>query len=134
MSDPYRPPVPSFWWRLFFGFDCLLVAINILNVPFVEEIGIVETLDFIVTNIAFIGLCGFIFSKPIGSVIFWRYFFYGALLESILVLVIYPLLGLPLYGLDLTLWWWLFNCAITALSLIALNLYAYKLRHIWQPA
>ncbi len=144
-NDPYKspdsdvgnngnaqPPQPNALWRAFFGFNCLLIVLNILFVPFIEELGMMEVIDFTFTNLVFVGLCGFIFSKSIGNVVFWRYFFYAALIESFIVLILFPVFEIPLYGQPTSFDMWLvFNLVNTFFNLMALNLYAYKIRGLW---
>lgn len=127
-----KPPThPSVLWRLFFGFNCLLIVLNILSVPYIQSIGLMEIIDFTFTNTLFIALCGFMFLKPLGSVIFWRYFFYAAFLEAIIVLLIFPAIGVNLYGEPMSFNIWVLNILNTCVNLVALNLYAYKMRFIW---
>jgi len=143
-EDPFRPPNsdvddkakktphPSAAWRVFFGFNCLLITLNILFIPLVEAVGFFEIIDFTFTNLAFVGLYGFIFLKPIGKVVFWRYFFYAAIVENFLVLVVFPLFKIPIYGQQLPFdWWYLVSVVNTFFTLVALNIYAYKIRSIW---
>lgn len=138
-NDPYKPPnsntdngntqPPSALWRVFFGFNCMLIVLNILVVPFVEDLGLMEIIDFTFTNLVFVGLCGFIFSKPIGKVVFWRYFFYAAMIEAFIVLLLFPVFQIPLYGQAPVFDGWLaFNLVNAFFNLVALNLYAYKIR------
>ena len=74
---------------------------------------------------------GFVFSKPLGSVVFWRYFFYVALVETLIVLGIYPIFGFTFYGEAMSFGIWLFNFVNVVFVLAALNLYAFKPRGIW---
>jgi hypothetical protein len=144
-DDPYRPPNSDLKgnnskppsqntaWRVYFGFNSLLIILNFLSVPFLKSIGLIEIIDFTFANISFVGLCGFMFSKPIGKVIFWRYFFYAASLEALFVFTLYPLFGWEIFDQVLTIdAWYLFSVVNTFFMLVALNLYAYKAKAIWR--
>lgn len=130
-SNRCQYPPASLAWRLFFGLNCFFISINILSVPLFPSIGVLEIIDFTFTNIAFIGLCGFIFRKPWGSLVFWRYFFYAAMLEAVIVLLIFPVIGIELYGEAISLDLWCLNIANTFGNLIALNVFAYKMNSMW---
>lgn len=135
MSEPptQSKPNPSqeLVWRLFYVFSCILILDQFAYLPDVESFGVMELIDLVVSALLFVALTGFVFYKPIGTVIFWRYFFYVALGEVTLVLVFFPLLNIPLYGIELTSDMWLLNLGYLGLNLWALNLYAFKYRFIW---
>ena len=124
-------PPASLAWRLFFGLNCFFVVVNILSIPLLPSVGVIEIVDFTFTNVMFIGLCGFIFRKPLGSVVFWRYFFYANIMEAMVVLLIFPIAGVNLYGEPMTFNLWLLNIMNTFGNLLALNLYAYKMHALW---
>ena len=118
-------------WRIFYVFNCFLVFLQVASLPAVPVFGVMEVLDLVVSLALFVALSGFVFFKGIGAVIYWRYFFYVALVEVVVVLVVFPVFKLPLYGALMTTDSWLLNLGYLGLNLWALNLYAFKYRFIW---
>ena len=63
---------------------------------------------------------------------FWRYFFYFMLLESILFIIVMPLAGANRYGQLTELdGFYIFEIAYVYLILMALYLYAYRRPFVW---
>ena len=131
--DP-RDPVPknSIWWRAFFSFAAVLMTLGILAIPFMSDLTLLDLIDFVASIIAFVGLFGFAYYKPIGSVVFWRYFFYFMLFESVVFIIVLPLIGATRYGqptaLDAI---YLFEMIYAYVLLSALYFYAYRRPFVW---
>jgi hypothetical protein len=141
-EDPYRPPTaalkdsgpprPNWWWKTFFWITLMLTILFAAAFPFLESLTAFDYVDFLLSVIALVGIFGFSHHKQIGRVVFWRYFFYIALLESIFFSVALPILGIPRYGsseIDFSI---IFEIGYTLLFLWALHSYAYKATLIWQ--
>ena len=89
----------------------------------------------IVAIVSLGGLYGFAYYKPLINVVFWRYFFYVALLDLLLQFFVLPLLSVPNFGQTVTLdgsyfVFLIYNFAI----LYGLNHYAYKCPFIWSAS
>lgn len=103
-----------------------------LIVPFMEGLSAFDYLDFVASIVSTVGLYGFAFYKRIGDVVFWKYFFLFVFVESVVISIVFPTVGLPTYGevaqFDGVL---AFNVSYTSVLLWALYQYAYKRPFIW---
>ena len=141
--NPYKPPEAeiepggpaprnTLWWRVFFSLSAIMVGLGILVVPFITGLGPLDIIDFAASIVAMIGVYGFAYYKRIGGVVFWRYFFYFMLLESILFIIVMPLAGANRYGQLTELdGFYIFEIAYAYLVLMALYLYAYRRPFVW---
>ncbi|TQV67996.1 hypothetical protein FKG94_24490 [Exilibacterium tricleocarpae] len=145
-QDPYKPPTSdldkgdpgrsnSFWWKFYCWFNASAMLIAMIALPQLEGQTLLDTLDVAVSVVATVGLFGFAYYKPIYTMVFWRYFFYVALLETLLYSVLLPALGVKRYGEVSALdGYYLFELGYATLMLSALNMYAYKRPFIWRRA
>lgn len=132
-EDPYKPPESnSTSWKTFFWVTAALMALSIPGVATIQNLSIFDYLDFLISIAITVGLYGFAFYKPIGTVIFWRYFFYASAIESIIVSVLFPLAGIPVYG-EATIFdaWYLIGSVYVIAMLYAIYQYAYRRPFIW---
>jgi hypothetical protein len=120
-------------WRLFFWVSAILMALVIVFVPLVDALSLFDWIDLGFSIVGTVGLYGFAYYKPLGSMIFWRYFFYAVLVESFIYSIVLPLAGAEQYGqpvnFDSSL---LLSFAYLLFYLIALNAYAYKRPFVWK--
>lgn len=145
-DNPYRPPTAdlgsgdrkptnNIWWKIFFWISAVLMLLGVVTLPFIEGVTILDYADVILSVIAVVGLFGFAFYRPIGKVVFWRYFFYIVLLESIAYTLLLPAIGYERFGeenaYDI---WYAVEVVYALLFLCALNLYAYKRPIVWKNA
>lgn len=141
-EDPYQPPEAplvtqpveqtSIWWKVLFWLTLLLMVLSTIGLPLIENLSWFDYLDYLLSIVATVGLFGFAFSRRIGTVVFWRYFFYVVLLESFIFSVLFPLFGIPSYG-DVTPLggWYAFGLAYTVALLWAIYHYAYRRPLLW---
>ena len=142
-EDPYKPPESdlnsngqdhrnSLGWRLFFWVSAVLMLLVVAFVPLLEMLSLFDWIDLGFSIVGTVGLYGFAYYKPLGSIIFWRYFFYAVLIESFIYSIVLPLAGVEQYGqavnLDSSM---LLSIAYLFFYLIALNAYAYKRPFVW---
>ncbi len=141
--NPYEPPEAevepggaaprnSVWWRVFFRLSAVMITLGILGVPFLTGLSTLDMIDFATSIVALVGLYGFAFYKPLGGVVFWRYFFYFMMLESILFIIVLPLSGATRYGQPTAFdSLYVFELVYGYLILTALYLYAYRRPFVW---
>ena len=126
LSDSAGKPGRSAWWK---GFFWLSAAFTLLSLPALATSKVLTPLDYadcVFTLIALVGLYGYSYSKRIGDVVFWRYFFYAALLETAVFTLVFPLVGVPRYGSTIINSWYIVEIAYALLVLLALYRYAYR--------
>jgi len=122
-------------WKGYFAFSVYAVIVSSLYVPTITSLTYVDVLDFAVSLVAVVGLYGFVYSVRIGKVVFWRYFFYLALLESLVFCLLIPLFGGSRYGREFHLEpAYPVELLYIGIMLYALNLYAYKRPALWKRA
>lgn len=134
MTDLPSPPKSgnSLAWKVFFWINAALILLAGLSLPLMIDLSPLDYLDFAVSIGITLSLYGFAYLKPIGSVVFWRYFFYVALLDSIIYIIVLPLLGALRYGQEFNLdIFYGLEWALSLAMLYALNQYAYKRTDIW---
>ena len=141
--DPYRPPrsgpdpsgdLPAFagLWRFLFWFSALLMSLALIGFPHIENTTVFDYIDFVVSSIATVGLFGFAYQKPISSIVFWRWFFYGSAIEGLFYSLVLPFTGLPRYGEEMAFdGGYLTELVYMALILVALYRYAYRSPAAW---
>jgi hypothetical protein len=142
-SNPYQTPQSSLdskpgkpnntiWWKIFFGISAFFILLTVIMLPFMAST-YMDYVDMIVSTIGVVGLFGFAFYKPIVNVVIWRYFFYIALVESIIYSGALVFMGIKRYGeppsFDAI---YAFEIVYVALYLAALYLYAYRRNYIWK--
>ena len=97
-----------------------------------EILSFFDALDLMISIVGTVGLYGFAYYKPVGSVVFWRYFFYIVLFESLVYSLLLPMLGVEQYGQVVSLDEnYLISLIYLGFYLVALNAYAYKRPFIW---
>lgn len=142
-DDPYRPPnsnfdVPppkrnSLPWIVLFWITATSTVLSAIALTTIPGITFLDLLSMIVTIGMMVGFYGFAYYKPIINIVFWRYFFYVALLDFAVMNIALPLLGIETYGQISKLdGYYLFGLAYTIVILYGLNHYAYKRAFIWQ--
>ena len=126
------PPRNSTGWRVFFWISAGLVGLGVLAVPFIDNLTLLDLVDFGTSIVAVVGLFGFAYYRRIGGVVFWRYFFYFALLESFVFVILLPLIGAERYGEPTGMdGFYLFEIVYAYLILSALYFYAYRREFVW---
>lgn len=141
--NPYEPPQsglsdkkPSakyiLLWKAYFGFSLYAAVVSSVYVPTIADLGVFDVLDFAISLVAVVGLYGFTFSTRILNVVFWRYFFYLALVETLIFCFVLPLFGTARYGREFHFdAFYLFELGYVIPMLYALNAYAYKRPRLW---
>ena len=94
IEPPQQKPVNTIWWKIFFWITALMTTLTVAIIPLLGGLNLLDYLDLIIYLIALAGLYGFAFYKPIGQVLFWRYFFYILLFEAIIYSGILPFAGI----------------------------------------
>lgn len=120
-------------WKTFFWMTASLMSLSFFALPLMTNLSLFDYADFILSLISAVGLYGFVYGKPLVSMVFWRYLFYLLLIESILISVIFPLAGIPVYGEKTafdTLY--LVGCLYMIAILYAIYHYAYRCPFIWK--
>lgn len=141
--NPYEPPLShlessggkpknSIWWKLFFWISLLLTLMGVPGLAVTKGLTLLDYADFILSVMAVVGLYGFAYYKRIGNVVFWRYFFYATLIETLVFSLMFPLLGVPRYGAKTLNYWYFFEIAYSLLILSALHRYAYRSALVWK--
>jgi hypothetical protein len=140
-TNPYKrpeaPPEPAhpintIWWKLYFWLAAALTILSLLGMPSAEGFTVFDYVDFILSATALVGLYGFAYYERIGSVVFWRYFFYVALVESVFFSGILPAVGAKRFGQETTIdAYYLLEIALAVLMLAAIYRYAYWRPFIW---
>lgn len=144
-QNPFEPPEKvsgrrstsryMLLWKAYFAFSVYAAIVSSMFVPTIANLSYMDVLDFAVSLIAVVGLYGFIYSARIGRVVFWRYFFYVALLESIIFCLFVPLFGGSRYGREFHFdLYYLVELLYIGIMLYALNMYAYKRPAVWKKA
>lgn len=120
-------------WKAYLIFSVYVAVATSLYVPALEQLSYFDVLDFGVSLVAVLGLYGFVYGVKIHKVVFWRYFFYVLLLESILFCLLLPLFGAERYGRSFQFnVFYLLELAYLAPMLYAVNMYAYKRPQLWR--
>ncbi|TDJ64295.1 MAG: hypothetical protein E2O36_01965 [Proteobacteria bacterium] len=142
-NDPYQSPGAdvdsggqgpenNIWWKIYFWLNIILMIMGFMAFPFIEGITLFDYLDIIVSLIAIVGLFGFAFYRPIGDVVFWRYFFYITLIESFAYVFVVPLIGYERFGQAPNFGaMFIFEVIYVWILCCALYFYAYKRSFIW---
>jgi len=138
-SADLRPDEPrpknSTWWKVFFWISAVGMLVVIIGIPFLESVSGFDYVDIFLSVVGTVGLFGFAFYKRIGKIVYWRYFFYLVLFESIFYSLALPLVGYERYGeLASINGWYAFEILYAAIYLSALYFYAYKRSFIWNDA
>jgi hypothetical protein len=142
-TNPYEPPGSplkgahgrprnTLWWKVFFWITLVLTLFTVLGVASIKGVSLMDYVDFALSLVAVVGLFGFAYYRPIGGVVFWRYFFYVALVEAVVYSLVFPALGVARYGDTSITYWYLFEIGYTVLILWAIYRYAYQVPIIWQ--
>lgn len=145
-ENPYQPPKTSIgnvggkpknsiWWKAFFWLTLVLMLLSAISLPFIDGLNLFDYADFMLSVVSVVGLYGFCFYRRLGNVVFWRYFFYVVLVESIIFSIVLPIMEIPRYGevADVT-GWYIFEIVYTSLLLWAIYRYAYKVPFLWERA
>ncbi len=139
-TNPYKqpeaplPPHPTntIWWKLYFCLAAVLTILSLMGMPSLKTFTVFDYVDLILSAIAVVGLYGFAYYQRIGNVVFWRYFFYAALVESVFFSGILPAVGAKRFGQETTIdVYYLLEIALAVLMLVAIYRYAYKRPFIW---
>ena len=127
----------SIFWKIFFFMTAALMVLAMLGMAVMEDssLSFFDYIDFILSIISVFGLFGFAFYKSIGSIVFWRYFFYVVLIETIIYSLVFPIFGVEQYGqvFEINIWL-LFQVIYTFFFLYAMHSYAYKCSFIWKKS
>ena len=110
------------------------MLIAIAAILFIEEMafGLWESIDMAISLVGMVALFGLAFNKAIGSRVFWQYFFYAYLLITIAFSLLFPLLGIKLYGQVLEFnGEYAFGLVIALISVWAAYLYGFKRTQLW---
>lgn len=92
----------------------------------------IDRLDLFLSIFAALGLFGVAYSKPLISIIFWRYFFYFGVIETFLYSIVLPIVGFNRYGKPFVFnGLYVFEIVYAVLLLYALHHYAYHRPLIW---
>ena len=134
LGTPDGKPQNSKWWKAFFWITFLFTLLGFIVIPFLDNLALYDYVDFALTVVVLVGLYGFSHYKQVGKVIYWRYIFYIALIQSIIFVLVFPLLGIPRYGSDTIDLMYFFEIAYTLIILLALNRYAYKVPFVWHKS
>ncbi|MEM7250066.1 MAG: hypothetical protein AAF493_01495 [Pseudomonadota bacterium] len=142
-NDPYqppsshRPPTPprnALGWKVFFWLLALMMYLGVSGLPPLWTLSVFDLIDLAISFVTIAGMFGFAYSRPLGSVVFWRYFFYVALIDSILMSVLFPLIGVARYGQVATFGFaYVFELAFVWVVLYALHSYAFRSPTVWPP-
>lgn len=145
-DDPYQSPLAelrfdepqhrySLGWKVFFGISVISMLLLLIALPFLESVSVFDYLDILLAIFGMVGLFGLAFSKRIGRLVYWRYYFYVMLFESLFYGLALPLVGYERLG-ELTAMGgqFAFEIAYAAIYLSALYFYAYRRSCIWQDA
>ncbi len=144
-ENPYEPPDTQLekktaprnagWWKAFFWLTVVLMVLSAAALPAMPDLGAFDYFDFLLSVVTSVGLFGFAFHKPVGGVVFWRYFFYVALVESIFFSLVLPIASVPVYGQVISIdAFYVIGLAFTIALLWAIYQYAYKCSFLWPRA
>jgi hypothetical protein len=131
---PLEPahPINTIWWKLYFWLAAALTILSLLGMSSPGSFTVFDYVDFILSATAVVGLYGFGYYERIGNVVFWRYFFYVALVESVFFSGILPAAGVKRFGQETTFdVYYLLEIALAIPMLAAIYSYAYKRPFIW---
>lgn len=111
------------------------MCLSTIGVSIMQNLTLFDYVDFLLSLIGTAGLWGFAYYKPVGKLVFWRYYFYVVLIESFVVTFLFPLLNIPVYG-EITEFNSMFivGCIYMAAILYAIYQYAYRRPFIWHGA
>lgn len=133
VSDKRPSPKYILLWKGYFVFSVYAAIVSSVYVPTIRNLSYFDVLDFAVSLVAVVGLYGFTYSVRFTNVVFWRYFFYVALVEVIIFCLFLPLFGAPRYGREFHFdAFYLFELGYVIPMLYALNAYAYKRPALWK--
>jgi len=144
-DNPYQTPksdltvdtvkMPRTWpWKIFFFLSVALMALMVAAITFTEmlEVSVLESIDLIISFVTLVGLFGLAFNKPIGKQVFWKYVFYLNSISFVVSGVLFPLLGIEIYGLVTEINTdFLVGLILSALFVWACYVYAFKRPQIW---
>ncbi len=146
--NPFEPPQSeeriflergknSIFWKVFFFISAMLMVLALLGIAVLDKslLSVFDYIDIFLSLISITGLFGFAFYKSIGNVVFWRYFFYAVLLETIIYNVIFPMFGVEQFGAAVTIDIWFIPQVICCyFFLFAMHSYAYRCPFIWDKS
>jgi hypothetical protein len=142
--NPYEPPESKvgerqrtsryvYLWKAYFVFSLYAAIVSSVYVPTISSLSYFDVLDFAISLVAVVGIYGFVYSVKVGNVVLWRYFFYLALIESVIFCLFLPLFGAERYGREFLFdVFYLVELSYIGVMLYALNMYAYKSPRIWR--
>ena len=145
-TDPYKPPQAplepkgapdsnAIGWKIYFWLSAVFAVLGVVGISSPDNLTVFDYIDFALSVTAVVGLYGFAFYKRVGNVVFWRYFFYAALFETMFFSAVLPAMGVKRYGqvptFDAV---YLFEIVYAVLMLSALYMYAYKRSFIWDAS
>lgn len=120
-------------WKGYLIFSVYVAVATSLYVPTMEQLSYFDVLDFGVSLVAVLGLYGFVYGVKIYKVVFWRYFTYLFLLESVLFCLLLPAFGVERYGRGFQFnVFYLLEIAYVLPMIYALNMYSYKRPRLWR--
>ena len=143
-TNPYKPPqaplepesgpgsANTIWWKSYFWLTVVFAVLGLVGMSSLESSTVFDYIDFVISLTAVVGTYGFAYYKRVGNMVFWRYFFYVALLESVFFSAVLPAMGVKRYGEAPTFGaLYLFEIAYAILLLTAIYQYAYRRPFIW---
>jgi hypothetical protein len=118
--------------KFFFWLTFLLLSLSLISLATLQTGTFFDRVDLFFAFLALFGLFGLAYSKPFINVIFWRYFFYIAMIETFFYSIVLPLVGYQRYGKPFVFnGLYVFEIIYAVLLLYVIHAYAYRKPHIW---
>lgn len=110
----------------------MLLSLSTASLLSLQTATVIDRIDLFLSIFATFGLFGVAYSKPLITVVFWRYFFYFGIIETFLYSIVLPIVGFNRYAKPLVFnGLYVFEIVYAVLLLYALHIYAYRKSSIW---
>lgn len=144
-EDPYKAPesdlsanqaaLPkTLWWKVLFFIWVLLLVLLFAGIALTDEIplGIMESIDLLISLVILFALFGLAFNKAIGKRVFWQYFFYVNFITTVIYSIVFPVFGIEIYGVvtEFNLEY-LIGMVFAVLTVWASYVYGYRRGVLW---
>ena len=108
------------------------MSLSLTSLVELQTATFIDRADLFLSIFATLGLFGVAYSKRIFTNVFWRYFFYFGMIETLLYSIVLPLIGYERYGKPFVFnGLYVFEIIFAVILLYVIYLYAYRLPSIW---
>lgn len=124
--------VVSVLFKTFFWLTVGLLSLSLVAPVSQQTATYFDRIDLFLSTFSLLGLFGVAYSKRVLNVVFWRYFFYFGIIETLFYSISLPLVGYERYGKPFVFdSFYVFEIVYAVILLYVLHTYAYRKPFIW---